>query len=57
LYSTSSKLRNFEDVLYNETIVGGGPVSNVVFDFTAGVKGNEIPECSPPGELAGDIHP
>lgn len=53
----TAKLRNFEDVLYNETIVGGGPVSNVVFDFTAGVKGNEIPECSPPGELAGDIHP
>jgi hypothetical protein len=30
-------------------------VSNVVTDFTAGVKGNDVPECSPPGELGGDI--
>lgn len=40
---------------YNETAVGGGPVSNVVLDFTAGIKGNDIPECSPPGELGGDV--
>ena len=33
----------------------GGPVSNVVLDFTAGIKGNDIPECSPPGELGGDV--
>lgn len=42
---------------YTETIVGGGPVSNVVLDFTAGVKGNDVPECSPPGELGGNIKP
>lgn len=36
---------------YSETIVAGGPVSNVVFDFTAGVKSNDVPECSPPTEL------
>ena len=42
---------------YTETVVGGGPVSNVVLDFTAGVKGNDIPLCSPPGELGGDVQP
>jgi len=42
-------------VPYTETVVGGGPVSNVVLDFTAGVKSNDVPECSPPGELGGDI--
>ena len=47
-------LRTFKLEPYNETAVGGGPVSNVVLDFTAGVKGNAIPECSPPGELGGD---
>ena len=48
-------LRAFKLEPYNETAVGGGPVSNVVLDFTAGVKGNNIPECSPPGELGGDV--
>lgn len=48
-------LREFKLEPYNETAVGGGPVSNVVLDFTAGVKGNDIPECSPPGELGGDV--
>ena len=48
-------LREFELEPYTETAVGGGPVSNVVLDFTAGVKGNDIPECSPPGELGGDV--
>jgi hypothetical protein len=43
-------------VPYTETVVGGGPVSNVVLDFTAGVKGNDVPSCSPPGELGGDIN-
>jgi hypothetical protein len=43
-------------VPYTETVVGGGPVSNVVLDFTAGVKGNEVPECSPPGELGGEVN-
>lgn len=49
------ELREGNLVPYTETVVAGGPVSNVVLDFTAGVKGNEVPECSPPGELGGDI--
>lgn len=53
----TATLREFKLQPYNETIVGGGPVSNVVLDFTAGVKGNDVPECSPPGELGGDIQP
>ena len=48
-------LRAFKLEPYTETAVGGGPVSNVVLDFTAGVKGNDVPECSPPGELGGDV--
>jgi hypothetical protein len=51
----TAALRRGERVQYSETIVAGGPVSNVVLDFTAGVKGNNVPECSPPGELGGDI--
>lgn len=51
----TASLRAGELVAYTETVVGGGPVSNVVTDFTAGVKGNDVPECSPPGELGGDI--
>lgn len=49
------ELRAGKLVPYTETVVAGGPVSNVVLDFTAGVRGNEVPECSPPGELGGDI--
>ena len=48
-------LRELKLQPYTETAVGGGPVTNVVLDFTAGVKGNDIPECSPPGELGGDV--
>jgi len=51
----TASLRAGELVAYTETVEGGGPVSNVVTDFTAGVKGNDVPECSPPGELGGDI--
>lgn len=51
----TASLRAGDLVAYTETVVGGGPVSNVVTDFTAGVKGNDVPECSPPGELGGDI--
>ena len=51
----TASLRRFELVPYSETVVGGGPVTNVVLDFTAGVKGNAVPECSPPGELGGDV--
>ena len=51
----TEELRAGNLVPYTETVVGGGPVSNVVLDFTAGVKGNDVPSCSPPGELGGDI--
>ncbi len=53
----TAALREFKLEPYTETVVGGGPVSNVVLDFTAGVKGNDIPLCSPPGELGGDVQP
>lgn len=51
----AASLKAGELVPYTETVVAGGPVSNVVFDFTAGVKGNDVPACSPPSELGGDI--
>ncbi|MDP2291632.1 MAG: hypothetical protein Q8M22_10615 [Actinomycetota bacterium] len=51
----TEQLRRFELLPYSETKVAGGPVSNVVLDFTAGVKGNDVPLCSPPGELGGDV--
>lgn len=53
----AASLRAGKLVTYNETLVAGGPVTNVVLDFTAGVKGNDVPDCSPPGELGGDIRP
>lgn len=53
--SYTAKLRAGNLVPYSESVVGSGPVSNVVLDFTAGVKGNEVPLCSPPGELGGDV--
>ncbi len=52
----AENLANGNLVPYTETVVGGGPVTNVVLDFTAGVKGNEVPECSPPGELGGEVN-
>ena len=51
----TAELRAGNLVPYSESVVGGGPVSNVVLDFTAGVKGNDVPLCSPPGELGGDV--
>jgi hypothetical protein len=53
----ASSLRAGHLVKYSETLVAGGPVSNVVLDFTAGVKGNDVPDCSPPAELGGDVKP
>ncbi len=53
----TAKLRELKLQQYNETVVGGGPVSNVVFDFTAGVKSNDVPECSPPDDLLGNRAP
>lgn len=47
----ATRLRAGDDTPFNETVVAGGPVSNVVADFTAGVKGNDVPACSPPNEL------
>lgn len=47
----TSRLRAGQDAEADETVIGGGPVSNVVSDFTAGVKGNNIPECTPPDDL------
>ncbi len=42
-----------QNVRYTETVVqaAGGPVSNVVTDFTAGVKSNDVPPCSPPNDV------
>jgi hypothetical protein len=51
----TASLRTGDLVPYTESVVAGGPVSNVVADFTAGVKGNDVPACTPPGELGGDI--
>jgi hypothetical protein len=48
----TSQLRAGDASRYTETVVAGGPVTNVVSDFTAGVKGNNVPACSPPRELA-----
>ncbi len=48
----TARLRAFELEMYRETLVNGGPVTNVVIDFTSG---NAIPHCLPPGELGGDI--
>jgi len=53
----AASLRAGKLVPYTETLLGGGPITNVVEDFTAGVKGNNIPSCSPPNELGGDIKP
>jgi hypothetical protein len=49
-----AQLRRFELAPYREsteTPDGGGPVSNVIIDFTTV---NEIRSCAPPGELGGD---
>lgn len=39
-------------VSYEETSVGGGPVTNVITDFTSG---NDIKACVPPGELGSTL--
>jgi hypothetical protein len=50
--SYTERLRAFDLAPYRETLVNGGPVTNVVIDFTTG---NDITHCMPPGELGGDI--
>jgi hypothetical protein len=47
----TASLRAFDLVPYRETVVDGGPVSNILIDF---VTVNQIKSCSPPGELNGD---
>ena len=47
----TAQLRSFVVEPYVETKVAGGPVTNVILDFTTV---NEIPSCVPPGELGGD---
>jgi hypothetical protein len=44
----AASLRSLELVPYRESEAAGGPVSNVVTDFTSA---NGIPRCAPPGEL------
>jgi hypothetical protein len=48
----TARLRAFDLGPYRETLVHGGPVTNVVIDFTTG---NDIAHCMPPGELGGDL--
>jgi len=48
----TARLRSFDLEPYRETVVNGGPVTNVVIDFTTG---NAIQHCMPPGELGCDI--
>ena len=48
----TARLRAFDLEPYRESLVNGGPVTNVVIDFTTG---NAIPHCMPPGELGGDL--
>jgi hypothetical protein len=45
------RLNDFDLQPYGETMVDGGPVSNLLTDFAIV---NEIPACAPPGELGGD---
>jgi hypothetical protein len=48
----TTRLRAFDLQPYRESLVKGGPVTNVVIDFTTG---NAIQHCMPPGELGGDV--
>ena len=45
-------LRELKLEPYMETAEAGGPVTNIVTDFTSG---NNIKACVPPGELGGDL--
>jgi len=47
----TGRLRNFELGPYLETKIDGGPVTNVLVDFTTA---NQMKRCAPPGELGGD---
>lgn len=47
----TARLRAGDLVPYRESVVEGGPVTNVITDFTSG---NNVKDCAPPGELNGD---
>jgi hypothetical protein len=47
----TARLREFDNQPYFETMVDGGPVTNVLNDFAIV---NEMRACTPPGELGGD---
>ncbi|MCB1001282.1 MAG: hypothetical protein KDB40_18465 [Acidimicrobiales bacterium] len=47
----TARLRAFELAPYYETVVDGGPVTNMLLDFTTA---NRMKRCAPPGELGGD---
>jgi hypothetical protein len=53
----ADQLRAGDATTFSESVVLGGPVSNVVTDFTAGVKGNGVPACTPPHDLADTRQP
>jgi hypothetical protein len=46
----TARLREFDVRPYGETKVDGGPVSNVIIDFTTV---NEMKSCAPPSDLTG----
>jgi len=48
----TARLRAGQLEPYRESTVDGGPVTNVVTDFTSG---NDIKDCVPPGELGGGM--
>lgn len=47
----TERLRRFELGPYLETKIDGGPVTNILLDFTTA---NRMKRCAPPGELGGD---
>ncbi len=48
----TAALRTFQPAEYTETLLpAGGPVTNLVTDFTSG---NNVKSCVPPGELGAD---
>ena len=47
----TERLRQFELGPYLETKIDGGPVTNILLDFTTA---NRMKRCAPPGELGGD---
>ena len=48
----TATLRDLRLEPYGETKVDGGPVSNLLTDFTTV---NQMQSCAPPGELGGDV--